>query len=113
MDTHLDRVIIRDLLVRGIIGINPDERKNRQDILVNITMWVDTRSAAASDDIAEAVDYSTVAKAVVHHIENGQPLLVERLAESIARLCCETDARVQAVEVSVEKTRALRFGRSV
>ncbi|PJF46210.1 MAG: hypothetical protein CUN48_14965, partial [Candidatus Thermofonsia Clade 3 bacterium] len=57
----LDRIIIKNLLVRGIIGINPDERVNRQDIRVNLTMWADTRAAAASDDIADAVNYRTVA----------------------------------------------------
>ena len=42
---------MKDLLVRGILGINPDERKNRQDILINVTLWADTRRAAASDAI--------------------------------------------------------------
>jgi FolB domain-containing protein len=111
--TSLDRVFIRDLLVRGIIGVNPDERKSRQDILVNITMWVDTRPAAASDDIADAVNYSQVAKLLINQIETSQPLLVERLATDLMRLCFELDARIQAVELSVEKPTAVRFARSV
>jgi dihydroneopterin aldolase/D-erythro-7,8-dihydroneopterin triphosphate epimerase len=113
MDSSLDKIIIRDLLVRGIVGINPDERKNRQDILVNIVMWADTRPAAASDEIADAVNYRTVTKALVNHIENSQPFLVERLAADLVRICFETDARVQAVELTVEKPTALRFARSV
>jgi FolB domain-containing protein len=109
----LDRIIIRDLLVRGIVGINPDERKNRQDILVNVTMWVDTRPAAASDAIADAINYRTVTKALIQHIEQAQPFLVERLAADLVRLCFETDARIEAVELTVEKPTALRFARSV
>ncbi len=111
--TSLDRVFIRDLLVRGIIGINPEERKNRQDILVNVTMWTDTRPAAASDNIEDAVNYRNVAKTLIDTIEQGQPLLVERLAAELVRLCFEADARVQAVELSVEKPTAVRFARSV
>lgn len=110
---HLDRIVIRDLLVRGIVGINPEERRNRQDILVNVTLWADLRAAAASDDIADAVNYRTITKAMIAHIEEGAPQLVERLAADLVRLCFEQDARVQAVELSVEKPGALRFARSV
>jgi dihydroneopterin aldolase/D-erythro-7,8-dihydroneopterin triphosphate epimerase len=111
--SHLDQVFIRDLLVRGILGINPEERTNRQDIIVNVIMWADTRPAALSDDIEDAVNYRTVAKAIIDHIETGQPMLVERLVEEIAGICFQTDARIEAVEVSVEKPGALRFARSV
>ncbi len=111
--SSLDRIFIKNLLVRGIIGINPDERVNRQDIRVNLTLWADTRRAAASDDIADAVNYRTVAKAVIKHIEEGQPLLVERLVAELARLCFRLDPRVQAVEVMVEKPGAVRFAESV
>ena len=111
--TSLDRIFIRDLLVRGIVGINPDERRNRQDILVNVTMWADTRSAAASDEISDTVNYKTVSKAIIAHIEQGEPFLVERLAEELVRLCFESDSSIQAVELTVEKPGALRFARSV
>jgi FolB domain-containing protein len=109
----MDQIFIRDLLVRGIVGINPDERENLQDVLVNVTMWADTRSAAASDDISDAVNYRTVSKAIIAHVEDGGPLLVERLVAEIARLCVESDDRVAEVEVTVEKPGALRFADSV
>jgi len=111
--SQLDQVFIKDLLVRGILGINPEERTNRQDVLVNVVMWVDIRPAARSDDITDAVNYRTVAKAIIDHIEGGRPNLVERLVEEIAAICFATDARIRAVEVSVEKPGALRFARSV
>lgn len=111
--TSLDRIFIRDLLVRGIVGIKPDERSNRQDILVNVTMWADTRPAAASDEIADAVNYRTVSKAIIAHIEQSEPFLVERLAEDLVKLCFESDGRIEAVELTVEKPGALRFARSV
>lgn len=112
-NSHLDRIQIKELLIRGILGINPDERRNRQDILVNVTMWADTRPAAVSDAIGDAVNYKTITKAILAHVEEGAPMLVERLVAEIARIALEKDGRVQAVEVSVEKPTALRFAGSV
>jgi FolB domain-containing protein len=109
----LDRILIRDLMVRGVVGINPEERRGPQDIVVNATLYVDARPAGASDNVADAVNYRTVAKAMIAHIEAAQPLLVERLAADLVALCFEQDARVQAVELAVEKPGALRFARSV
>lgn len=109
----MDRIDIRDLAVSGIIGVNPEERTDQQEILVNAALWVDTRPAAASDDIADAVNYRTITKAIISHIESGQPMLVERLAAELADLCLEADERVAEVQVSVEKPGALRFARSV
>jgi len=51
-----DKIHIKDLLLRVIIGINDEERRNRQDALINITMLADTRAAGVSDDIADAVN---------------------------------------------------------
>lgn len=109
----VDRIDIKDLLLRGIVGINPDERSNRQDVLINVSMWADTAPAAASDDITDAVNYRTVTKAIIGHVEEGEPMLVERLVQEIADICLEADERIVEVEVSVEKPGALRFARSV
>lgn len=109
---HLDQVLIRDLSVQGIIGINPDERIHKQEILVNATMYTDTTSAAASDAIEDAVNYRTIAKRMIAHIEGGEPMLVERLVEELAGMCLE-DPRVMAVTISVEKPGAVRFSKSV
>ncbi|MCL4804911.1 MAG: dihydroneopterin aldolase [Anaerolineae bacterium] len=108
----MDKVIIRDLLVRGIIGINPDERVKKQDILVNIVFYTDISRAAASDDIADAANYKDVSKKVFDFIEESSFLLVERLVTEIARLIL-TDFPVSRVQVRVEKPGALRFARSV
>jgi FolB domain-containing protein len=109
----VDRIFIKDLLVRGIVGINPDERENQQDVLVNVTLWADTRPAAGSDDIADAVNYKTISKAMIAHIGGGAPYLVERLAAELVDICFRTDDRIVEAEVSVEKPGALRFARSV
>ena len=113
MQQTLDKIFIKNLLVRGIVGINPEERKNRQDIVVNAVLWADTRRPGASDDIADTVNYRTAAKAMMAHIESGAPLLVERLAAELVRICLETDERIKAVELTVEKPGAVRFSDSV
>jgi D-erythro-7,8-dihydroneopterin triphosphate epimerase len=109
----VDRIVIKDLLVPGIVGINPDERDAEQDILVNVTLWVDTRPAAASDRITDAVNYRSVNKAMIAHLQGGRPYLVERLAQELADVCLAADERISQVEVSVEKPGALRHARSV
>ncbi len=108
----MDKVIIKDLLVRGIIGINDWERENPQDILINISVTTDTRRAARTDDIADCVNYRTLAKAVMHHAETAARLTVEALANDIARICLEQPG-VQKAVVRVEKPGAVRFAASV
>ncbi len=107
-----DIVEINDLLVRGIIGVNDWERKERQDILINIRMTGDLRAAAAGDDLEKSINYRTVAKAVIAHVETAERLTVEALATDIAKICCEMPGCLRA-RVRVEKPGAVRFARSV
>ena len=107
-----DRIQIHDLLLRTIIGINEEERRNRQDVLINITLYADTRAAGASDEIEEAVNYRTITKQVIECVEGSSFHLVEKMAAEIAAICLR-DPRVEAVDVRVEKPGALRFARSV
>ncbi len=109
----MDKILIKDLLLRGIIGINPEERVKKQDILINVVMWAETADAAATDDIAYAVNYKSIAKRIIDHVEASQDYLVEKLVADIARLVFEESDRVQKVQVRVEKPGALRFAASV
>ena len=108
----MDQVIIKDLLVRGIIGINDWERKNLQDILINIVITADLRKAGETDDIKDCVNYRTIAKKVISHTENAKRFTVEALANDIAALCLE-EPGAQKVRVRVEKPGAVRFAASV
>lgn len=107
-----DRIQIKDLLLRTIIGINEEERRNRQDVLINITLYADTRAAGGSDDIGDAVNYRTITKQVIKRVEESSFHLVEKMAAEIAAICLQ-DPRVEAVDIRVEKPGALRFARSV
>jgi FolB domain-containing protein len=108
----MDKVIIKDLLVRGIIGINDWERENPQNILINIVVITDTQRAAQTDNIEDCVNYRTLAKAVMQHAETAQRLTVEALANDLARICLEQPL-AQRVIVRVEKPGAVRFAASV
>lgn len=108
----MDKIIIRDLVARGIIGLNDWEREKPQEMRINITLEVDLHQAGLSDNIADSVSYRTIAKKAMAHAESAGRLTVEALAADIARLCLE-DGRVQKVQVRVEKPGAVRFAASV
>lgn len=108
----MDKVIIRDIRARGIIGINPDERINIQDILINLVLFADLHKAGETDDINDCVNYRTVTKKVIALAESAQRLTVEALASDIAKLCLQMP-RVQKVRIRVEKPGAVRFSGSV
>ena len=107
-----DRIRIEDLSLRCIIGVNDWERTQKQEVLIHITLETDTRAAGRSDRIEDTVNYRSLTKKVIEHVEASSYFLVEALAESIAAICL-TDPRVSAVEVGVDKPGALRFARSV
>jgi FolB domain-containing protein len=108
----LDRIHIKGLLLRCIVGINPDEREHKQDVVIDITLFSDLSRAGANDDIDDTVNYKTIKNRVVTLVESSSFFLVEKLAEEIARECL-ANIMVEAVRVSVEKPGALRFARSV
>ncbi|OGO39047.1 MAG: hypothetical protein A2W35_03375 [Chloroflexi bacterium RBG_16_57_11] len=108
----MDKIIIRDLIARGIIGINDWEREKPQEILINIELYVDLRGAGISDNLRESVSYSTIAKRVQAHAEAAGRLTAEALANDLASICLE-EPKVSRVVVRVEKPGAVRFTRSV
>lgn len=107
-----DRIFVRDLKLRGIVGLNDWEREKQQDILVNLILEFDCRAAGVSDDVADTLNYRTLTKAVIAHVESSARFLVEALATDIARICV-VDFAADAVTVRVEKPGALRFADSV
>jgi FolB domain-containing protein len=108
----MDKVIIEDLLVRGIIGVNDWERKRPQDMLINLTLFIDTKRAGETDALEDTVNYSTMSKKIQAHAESAGRLTVEALANDLAKICFE-DKGVQKVIVRVEKPGAVRFAKSV
>jgi dihydroneopterin aldolase len=100
-----DRVALLGLRGHGRHGWFAHETEQGQTFVVDVVLHVDTRPAAASDDLVDAVDYGGVGQAVLGVVE-GEPLrLIETLAQRIADVCL-TDPRVEAVEVVVHKPEA-------
>jgi len=100
-----DRIELRGLTARGHHGWFPHERDNGQTFIVDVSLGVDTRAAAESDDLTETVDYGSLAERVVDLV-SGEPVrLVETLAQRVADLCLD-EPRVEDVEVTVHKPEA-------
>src|SRR5690606_3748778 len=108
-----DKILIKDLLVRGYIGFQPWEIEKKQDNCINLVLFTDVRRAGETDSVADALNYKTITKQIIAYVEdeNTRHNLVESLATAIARICIEGGA--DAVRVRVEKPGALRFARSV
>ena len=107
-----DKIYIRDLAIRCIIGVNQDERTEKQDVVINVILFTDTRKAGRTDVLEDSVDYKRVKKAILSLVESSEFLLIEKLADEIAKVCLD-DSKVQKVNVTVDKPGALRYTRSV
>jgi FolB domain-containing protein len=102
----MDKVIIQNLKVRGILGIHDWERVTTRIIIINATLFTETRSAAQSDDIANCVNYSEMAKKIRAHAENAARMTVEALANDLATLCLQ-EPKVSKVIIRVDKPGAV------
>ncbi len=108
----MDQIFIKDLLIRGVIGISEREREQPQDILVNIVLFADISRAGTTDNVDDSVNYRTVAKKILAHVEKVQRYTVEALATDISELVL-AEPHVESVRVRVEKPGAVRFSKSV
>ena len=108
----MDIIEIDNLRLRTQIGFSPHELGNVQDIVISLRLGTNQLQAGETDDPADAFNYKTVTKAIIQHVENASYLLIEKLAEEIARLCI-VEHRAPYVEVRVHKPGALRHADSV
>src|SRR4051795_10108889 len=100
-----DRIELRGLRFTGHHGVLPAEREQGQPFVVDVALEVDTRAAAAADDLRRTVDYADVA-ARIAAVVTGEPVdLIETLAQRVADVCL-TQVEVTAVEVTVHKPEA-------
>jgi dihydroneopterin aldolase/D-erythro-7,8-dihydroneopterin triphosphate epimerase len=111
MEFDMDRIFIRDLALRCIIGIFPEERREKQDVIINVEMHCNLSRAGETDDLADTVDYKTIKKAILKLVEASHFQLIESLAEKIAAIAL-SDEKVQQVIVTIDKPGALRFARA-
>ena len=101
----MDRIELRGLRVRGRHGVFDHKRRDGQDFVVDVTVWMDLAPAAASDDLADTLHYGELAEKTAA-IVGGEPCdLIETVSARVAEMVM-TDARVQATEVVLHKPQA-------
>ncbi len=100
-----DRIELRGLTVRGNHGVFDHERRDGQDFVIDITLWIDLAAAAASDDLDDTYDYGVLAQRAADIVAGPARNLIETVAAEIAEDAM-TDTRVHAVEVAVRKPQA-------
>lgn len=108
----MDRIIISDLRARCIVGVNEDERREKQDVSITLSIYADLRKPGGSDLFEDALDYRAIKKRVLNLVEESKFFLLEALAEAVAKTCLESPGALK-VQVRVDKPSALRFAKTV
>jgi 7,8-dihydroneopterin aldolase/epimerase/oxygenase len=103
--TELDKITLTGLRVRGRHGVFPHERAEGQDFIIDAVLWLDTRPAAQTDDLARTADYGAVADQLAAIVAGEPVALIETLAQRLAEQCL-TVPGVRATEITVHKPAA-------
>lgn len=103
---------ITDLSLRAIIGIFDWERTRKQKVLINIEISFDASKAAKSDKVKDTIDYKTITKKIIKHVEASKYFLIEKMADQVLKIVLD-DPKVKTAKVRIDKPGALRFARSV
>lgn len=108
----MDIVFLRELRIDTVIGIYDWERRTRQTLVFDLEMGTDIRPAAASEDIADALNYKAVSKRLVEFVGASEFQLVETLAEHCARIIQE-EFGVRWLRLTLNKQGAVSGARDV
>ena len=101
----LDRISLEGLRVFARHGVGEDERRDGQEFIIDAVLWLDTRAAAADDDLSLTVDYGAVAGRLVQLAGDPPVRLIETLAGRLA-VGCLSEPGVEEVEITVHKPHA-------
>jgi dihydroneopterin aldolase len=104
-DRPLDELAVLGIECFGHHGVLDVEKRDGQTFLVDLVLGLDTRPAAASDDLADTVDYGTLTLAVKQAVESDPVDLVEVVVQRVADVCLADD-RVEWVRVTLHKPSA-------
>ncbi|GET02501.1 dihydropteroate synthase [Rhizophagus clarus] len=101
-----DKIIIKDLEVHNIIGVDSWERVKKQPVIINLIVYTDISQAGETDHLPYSIDYSSITKNVTKFSEESSFKSIEALADAIAKLCI-TEFHIPKVNVRLEKPKAL------
>ncbi|GAB2692001.1 dihydroneopterin triphosphate 2'-epimerase [Aliiglaciecola aliphaticivorans] len=111
--TKMNAIIeITNLRLRTFIGFNDDEKNKQQDIVINAQIHYPLSSGCLEDQVSDALNYKTITKAIIKHVESGRFLLLEKLVADVLGICSQHQDVVYA-KVKIDKPHALRFADSV
>lgn len=108
---QLDTIYINDLIIPCIIGVFEEERKEKQQVIINVALVVDTYKAGKSDNLKDTVNYHDLSLKITKLVENSTFYLLEKLAQEIATLCLK-EKKVKQVKVRIEKPKAIKLAKS-
>ena len=111
-DESMAIIRIKNLIIRTIIGFNPEERVNRQDVVINLEIEVDISKAVGTDHQEGIYNYKTITKSIIAFVSESKYYLLEKLTHEVLQLVME-DERVIRAKVEIDKPQALRFADSV
>jgi len=103
---------IKNLKLRIIVGINPEERIHKQDVLINITADIDDSKVIQTEDINDTLNYRNLAKSIIDFVEKSEFHLLETLVDKVLNLVMSNDMVIRA-SVEIDKTTVLRYCDSV
>ncbi len=106
------QIRIKNLRTRAIIGAYEEERKKKQEIIINVVLDFDAKEAIKSDTLSSSVDYADITKRIMENVEQSTFFLLEKLADSILKVVMK-DKRVLRANVEVDKPHALDHADSV
>ncbi|WP_166266899.1 dihydroneopterin triphosphate 2'-epimerase [Marinobacter caseinilyticus] len=110
--SHQATVRIKDLLLRTYIGIKEEEINNQQDVLINVCLTYDATAAIDNNEIESALNYRTITKQIIRHIDGNRFALLERMTHEVLGIVMEHGA-VEWARVEIDKPHALRYAESV
>ncbi|MEC9482218.1 MAG: dihydroneopterin triphosphate 2'-epimerase [Halomonas sp.] len=115
-DQHLDHdlatIRIKNLRLRTYIGIKDEEIRNRQDVIINVVIRYRAEQAVQFNHIDQALNYRTITKHIITHVEEGRFLLLERMTRELLDIVMG-HPQVLTAQVEIDKPHALRFADSV
>ena len=103
---------IHNLRLRTYIGFNPEEKEKKQDVVINIEINYAFNEAVLEDQVNDALNYKTITKQVIKHVEEGRFLLLEKLVADVLKICSDHSS-INYSRVTIDKPHALRFADSV
>jgi len=109
---HNAIITITNLRLRTFIGFNEEEKTKQQDIVINAEIHYPANNLCLADDVDNALNYKNICKKIIHHVESGRFLLLEKLTSDVLGICID-HPWAQYAQVRIDKPHALRFADSV